>query len=212
VISEYALGQYGWVLSLMFMSWALSTWALAIAIRSQLKTTAGKIAWWLLVASGFGAAMASVFEINHPLHDVAGAIGILGPVSAMMVSVILSRNPLWSAAKRPLLWTANLTWIAVVLFIATLIVLMVTYKAAGGDLTTPPKELPPGAIGLVGYANRFVVGVSSCGWRQLRGTRFGWERSWSSRRRPLPDDSAPHGGIFLTKPPKREATDTRASV
>ena len=164
VISEYALGRYGWVLSLLFISWAISTWSLAVAVRSQLPTRWGKIGWWLLVSSGFGAALASVFEINHPMHQVAGTIGLLGPVSAVIVSVNLSRTPAWSASRRPLLWTAHLTWIGVVLFFLTLVLLNLTESAAaGGSLTTQSRELPPGAIALVGYANRLGV-VVSCLW------------------------------------------------
>ncbi len=36
VVSEYANGRYCWVLSLMFASWALSSWALALTVWSQL--------------------------------------------------------------------------------------------------------------------------------------------------------------------------------
>ena len=32
-VSEYATGQYGWVLSLMFVSWAVSSWARASTWR-----------------------------------------------------------------------------------------------------------------------------------------------------------------------------------
>ena len=45
VVSEYATGQYGWVLSLMFLAGALSIWSLAFAIRSQVGTNAGKLGW-----------------------------------------------------------------------------------------------------------------------------------------------------------------------
>src|SRR5260370_36872122 len=54
--SEYALGQYGWVLSLMFLAWGMSSWALALAIWSQVKTRARKVGWWFLVIAGLGEA------------------------------------------------------------------------------------------------------------------------------------------------------------
>ena len=38
MVSEYANGRYGWMLALMFVSWAISTWALAFAL-SPLATT-----------------------------------------------------------------------------------------------------------------------------------------------------------------------------
>src|SRR2546425_8417263 len=43
MVSEYANGHYGWVLSLMFAAWGLSSWALALAIGSQLRTISGRI-------------------------------------------------------------------------------------------------------------------------------------------------------------------------
>lgn len=157
VLSEYALGRYGWALSLMFVSWAVATWALAFALWPHVTTRAGRIGVALLAVSGLGGAMASVFEIPDPLHNVAGTIGLAGPIAVMIVSVSLSRTPPWSSVRKPLLWLANLNWIAVVLLFASLAALMITYKQAGGDMTTPPRELPPGVIGLVGYANRLSV-------------------------------------------------------
>lgn len=110
MVSEYANGRYGWVLSLMFASWAVSSWALAFAIWSQVKTRAGKIGLVLLVSAGVGEVTASVFDINHPpFHDMAGYIGILClPVAAMLISLSLSRTQPWSAARMVLLWTANM--------------------------------------------------------------------------------------------------------
>jgi len=164
MVSEYALGQYGWILSLMFIAWAVSSWALAFALRSQVKTLAGKIGLGFLIAAGVGEAMASVFDINHPLHGLSAMIGIPSlAIAAMLVSVSLSRTEPWSAAKKTLLWTANLTWVSIVLMIVALIVMMITYTQAGGDTTTVPTVLPPGVIGLVGWANRLLV-VLYCVW------------------------------------------------
>src|SRR5579871_4738432 len=51
VISEYANGKYGWVLSLMFIAWAVSSWALALAIWRQAPTRAGRIGLWFLIVA-----------------------------------------------------------------------------------------------------------------------------------------------------------------
>jgi len=159
VVSEYANGQYPWVLSLMFVVWAVSSWALAYAIRSQLGTTAGKVGLVLLVVAGLGGGMASIFDINHPLHGLASLFGVLGlPTAAMLISVSLSRTQPWSASRTALLWTANLTWATVLLMIAALIVMGITFTRAGGDPSLgPPEQLPAGVIAVVGYANRLVV-------------------------------------------------------
>ena len=52
MVSEYALGHYGWVLALMFLSWGLSSWALAVATWSQVNTASGKVGLWFLVVAG----------------------------------------------------------------------------------------------------------------------------------------------------------------
>jgi hypothetical protein len=157
VVSEYANGRYGWVLSLMFASWALSSWALAITVWSQVNAIGGKIALGLLIAAGVGEAMASVFDINHPLHNLAGMIGVLSlPIAAMLISVRLGRTQAWSAAKNVLLWTANLTWVSLVLMIAALIIMISGNTRAGNKMT-------PDVIALVGWANRLLV-VVYCVW------------------------------------------------
>ena len=152
VVSEYANGRYGWVLSLMFVAWALSSWALAIAIWSQVNGIYGKIGLGFLIAAGVGEAMASVFDINHPLHNLAGMIGVLGlPTAAMLISVRLGRTQAWLSAKRTLLWTANLTWASLVLMFAALIIMIRGYTLAGSRIV------------FVGWANRLLV-VLYCMW------------------------------------------------
>lgn len=166
MVSEYANGHYGWVLSLMFISWAVSSWALAYAIRPQITSPAGKVGLALLIVAGIGEAMASVFDIRHDiLHNVAGALGILGlPIAAVLVSVSLGRAPGWSAAKRTLLTLANLTWVSVVLMAASLVLMRHQFIRVTGSLPQHvPTVLPKGVIGLDGWADRLIIGVF-CVW------------------------------------------------
>jgi len=167
MVSEYAFGQYGWVLSLMFLSWGISSWALAVAIWSQAKTKAGKAGLWFLVIAGIGEAMASAFDITHPIgHGIAGLLGVIGfPVAALLLSVALGGNEIWHAARRPLLWIANLSWISAVLLVATLAIMtMQMARINGGHLPQhAPKSLPPGVLALDGWADRLIV-LSPCAW------------------------------------------------
>lgn len=179
MVSEYANGQYGWVLSLMFVSWAVSSWALAFTIWSQAKTTAGKVGLGFLIAAGVGEAMASVFDINHSLHGLSALIGIGSlPIAAMLLSVSLSHTPRWFGARKAILWTANLTWISVLMMAVTFIILIVTFTQAGGEMTSQVTELPAGVIALVGWANRlliivYAVWVMTVSWKaiQLHGQK-----------------------------------------
>jgi hypothetical protein len=148
VVSEYANGRYGWVLSLMFASWALSSWALAVTAWSEIKSISGRVGLGFLIASGMGEAMASVFDINHPLHGLAGLLGAPSlPIAAILISVSLARTEAWSSGRSVLLWTANLTWVSLLLLAGSLIVTIQKHTRTA----------------LVGWANRLLV-VVYCLW------------------------------------------------
>ncbi len=167
MVSEYALGHYGWVLSLMFLAWGISSWALALAIWSQVKTKAGKVGWWFLVIAGLGEAMASVFDVTHdPGHSIAGVLGMGGfPIAAVLLSVSLGRTQAWRGARSPLLCIANLNWISVVLLGATLVLMTVQFaQVTGGHLPQyAPAQLPAGVLGVDGWVDRLIV-LSNCLW------------------------------------------------
>lgn len=167
MVSEYANGNYSWVLSLFFWVWAISTWALAYVIWTQVTTTAGKIGLYFLVAAGIGEFMGGLFDINHPLHGLSAMIGIPSlSIAAMLISTSLVRAPAWSGGKKALLWTANLTWVSIVLMAITFAVMIVTFTQSGAEMPANSQTvtaLPEGVIGLVGWANRFLI-VVYCAW------------------------------------------------
>jgi len=167
MVSEYAFGHYAWVLSLMFLSWGIGTWALAVAIWSEVRTTAGRAGLWLLVIAGLGEAMASVFDIRHEVgHGLAGLLGVIGfPIAALLLSAALGRQDNWRGVRPALLWLANLSWISVVLLIVTMaIMVMQMTRVNGGHLPQhAPKALPPGVLALDGWADRLIV-LTNCAW------------------------------------------------
>lgn len=151
VVSEYADGRYPWVLSLMFAAWAVSSWMLVPALWPYLHNLAGRAGLVFLSVAGIGEAMASVFDIHHPLHDIAGALGVLGlPLAAIFISSALGRLPEWQEARAVLLWTANLTWVILVLMVVALMLIR--------------------KVNLVGYPNRLLV-VLYCIWA-IAAARF----------------------------------------
>jgi hypothetical protein len=167
MVSEYANGDYSWILSLMFIFWALSSWLLAFTLWSEVKTTAGNVGVYFLILSGIGEAMAAAFDINHSLHGLASFLGIGSlPIAALLISTSLGRTEAWSAAKKPLLWSAHLTWISVVLMAATFALLISTFMQSGAEMptdSTAVTSLPDGVIALVGWANRFLI-LAFCAW------------------------------------------------
>jgi hypothetical protein len=159
-VSEYALGQYGWLLSLMFVAWGLSSWALAHAIRSQVTGIGGRVGFVSLVAAGLGEAMAAVFDVRWPqLHGLSAAIGIPSlPIAAMLISINLGRTEAWLSARRVLLWTANLTWMSLAL-------LAVAVLSLTGILGS--RQI------LIGWPNRLLIAayslwVMTVAWQAMR--------------------------------------------
>ena len=145
MVSEYALGNYSWVLSLMFLAWAFSCVALFLAIKSQAQTLGGKIGLSFLLLSSIGMSMAAVFDVNHNLHGLAALIGMPSlPIAAVLISVNLIRNPAWTSARWLLLATAILTWAGLVLMN---IAIFTGFSNTG--------EINPGAW--FGWANRFLI-------------------------------------------------------
>src|SRR5579863_8064781 len=167
MVSEYAFGHYAWVLSLMFFTWGMAIWALAAALWPHMQSKSGKAGALLLAISGWGGVMASYFDINHPVgHTVSGLLGVLTfPVAAFLVTAALAHRDAWRPVLRPLFWFAHLNWISIVLLIGTLVLMtMQMMRITGGHLPDhAPKVLPPGVLGLDGWADRLII-LSNCVW------------------------------------------------
>src|SRR5215208_4900367 len=159
-ISEYAIGDYGWMMVLAFLSLALSYVSLFVAIRSQLRTIAGRIGLALLLVSALGLAIAAVFTTDPitvsedavttegTLHNLGGTLGIAMPFAAALVGWKLARNPAAYSARRSLLWATGL---AVVAFLFSFVSLGVMVSRSG--------EFGPNVP--VGWPNRIEIVVYS---------------------------------------------------
>ena len=160
VVSEYALGGYGWVLSVMFLAWAFSSWSLVFAIKSQVRTMGGRIGLIFLFIAAVGEALAAAFDVTWPrLHGLAGLLGVPTlPIAAMLISVSLVKTPPWGPARKWLLCTANFTWMSLALMAAA----MFTLKGSIGGIQVP-----------IGWPNRLLVAiyslwVMSVAWQAIR--------------------------------------------
>ena len=177
-ISEYAIGDYGWIMVLAFLSLALGYVSLFVAIRSQLRTIGGSIGLALLLISALGLPIAAIFTTDPiavsedavttegTLHNLGGTLGIAMPFAAALVGWKLARNPAWSSARRPLLWATGL---ALVAFLVSFVSLGVMVSQSGGKF---------GPDVLVGWPNRFEilaysVWLMTVAWQalKLRGQR-----------------------------------------
>jgi len=157
MVSEYANGRYPWLLTLMFIGWAVSSFALVAALWPLSATTLGKIGLVFLALAGVGQTMGALFDINHKLHGPAAMIGIPSLcIAAVLLTMALSRR---ADVAAPPMWSAHLPWISFALMLGALAMFMSALKAAGVDLTaqtTPLSQLPNGVSGYVGWANRLL--------------------------------------------------------
>jgi hypothetical protein len=161
MVSEYANGQNKWLLTVVFLAWALSSFALIAALWPLCATTLGKIALTFLLLGGIGQTMGALFDINHKLHGPAAMVGIPSlSIASVLITLVLARRPDFSA---PPLWAAHLPWMTFALMIGTLMLFFSALKAAGVDMSGqvgPLKELPPGVSGYVGWANRALFAAT----------------------------------------------------
>src|SRR5687768_5640127 len=161
MVSEYANGRYPWLLTLMFIGWAVSSFALVAALWPLSATTLGKIGLVFLLLGGVGQTMGALFDINHKLHGPAAMIGIPSLCNAAVVlTLALARR---SDISAPPLWSACLPGITFALMLGAFMLFVSSLKAAGLDISGqsgPLKELPTGASGYVGWANRLLFAAS----------------------------------------------------
>lgn len=167
MVSEYANGRFGWVLALMFVSWAVSTWALAFALYPLATTWPARLGIGMLVIAGIGEAMAAAFDINHPLHMHAAILGMNGlPIAALLIGISFARAGHWGASRRMMLWMSQLPWISVVVMSIAMALFFTGLSRAGIVITPnskPLATLPAGVLAIGGWANRFLI-LSYCIW------------------------------------------------
>jgi Protein of unknown function (DUF998) len=156
VISEYAVGEYGWVMALCFLSLGVGSASLFVALFPQIRTVGGGIGLAFLLAAAVGLAMAAMFPMDPitvapedatnsgRMHGVAGAIGVPSMVvTAVVLGYALRKKPVWAPFRLPLLALGHLTWVSFVLLFVFLAILMQRHTMSGPWV--------------VGWANRVLM-------------------------------------------------------
>ena len=168
LLSEYAIGNNGWIMQVAFFFLSISSFACFFAIRSQIKSKTGKVGLWLLFIVGISIIVAGIFVMDPvtagkdeltthgSLHGMASMIGVPGlSIAAMLISFSLAhKNSYWAFVKKPIKLAAYFSLICLVLMFASVFIgLGKTGGKFGPDL-------------LVGWANRLLA-VSWCIWLML---------------------------------------------
>ena len=157
VISEYQLGDYGFLMSLAFCILGVSALLLAVSLGPRLRTRGARVGWWWLLVIGAAFFIGGVFPpVQTPLivgylHGISGLVAIFGsPIAFTLIGgSLLSSEPEFPLSR--LRWATLLAWGGFGLFLASLTVIRLM-----GQTDTP---LPA----WVSLANRFMI-VTYCIW------------------------------------------------
>jgi len=143
LISEYELGNYGWLMRIAFYSLAVGSISLFVAIRSQIRGIGGVIGLVLLLVIAVGLALGGFFTtdpITTPAdaHSTSGSLHGLGgglsfpfiPIAALLITLNLARrNQAWKTARAALHWSNGLIWLS---FLSLIVIEIVQYQPVAG--------------------------------------------------------------------------------
>jgi hypothetical protein len=98
LISEYQLGDYGFLMSLAFCLLGASALLLALSLGPRLRTQGGRAGWWGLLAIGAAFFVAGVCPpVQTPvitnLHGISGLVVIFGsPIAFTLIGRSLASS------------------------------------------------------------------------------------------------------------------------
>lgn len=166
-VSEYAVGQFGWMMQLAFGAMAFSFGALATSLRGEVSSQLGKVGIAVLFLAAAGCAIAGIFSIDPispapaksslsgSLHGLGSMIGIPAlPVGAMLITYNLTQLPDWQSSRLRLRLLANSTWISLVV----MFVCMAAWLSASQGRFGPDVPL--------GWLNRIAI-ITYLAWVML---------------------------------------------
>src|SRR5579859_4402371 len=126
-LSEYALGNFGWMMHLAFFTLATSLASAGVALISQVRGVVGYIGLGLLFIGAIGLLLAGVFRTDPmttseaamtwsgKLHGFAAAFDWT-PVAALLLSFSLVRHQSWRPVRLQLFVTAGISLVVMITF------------------------------------------------------------------------------------------------
>jgi hypothetical protein len=161
MVSEYALGNHRWLLTLFFVFWGCSSLFLTFLLWNTVSTKWAKLGVILIFISFIGQEMGGLFDLKHKLHGFAFLLGIPSlPIAALLISYHIIKKENWKKYRSPILFSAHFAWISLVLMAVSMVLMISGFQKAGipiGEGIEPPKSVPDGVIALNGYANRILI-------------------------------------------------------
>jgi hypothetical protein len=158
LISEYQLGEDGFLMSLAFCLLGAGAVLLALSLGPRLRTRSGRAGCWGLFVVGTAFFTGGVFPpVQVPvvigyLHGISGLVAIFGtPMAITLIERSLARSDAPLPSPRSVRWATVAAWGGFLTFLASLVV-----PGLIGQMETP---LPS----WVSVANRLLV-VTYCIW------------------------------------------------
>src|SRR5215813_12382974 len=133
LISEYQLGDYGFLMSLAFCLLGTGALLLALSLRPRLRTRGDRVGWWGLLVIGTAFFIAGVFPpVQTPviigyLHGISGLVAIFGsPIAFTLINRSFARSEPEFLLSRRLGWATLVAWGGLGLFLASLTIIRLT--------------------------------------------------------------------------------------
>ena len=131
MISEYAVGDHGWVMTLCFYAFAVASLSLLGALVTRVRGVVGWLGLVALLVAAAGLAIGGHFPMdpstNDParmshsgqMHGVGFMLGVPGELLVVLLLTLhLRSQPEWKG--RLLGWLAAATWLSVVVMVPLL--------------------------------------------------------------------------------------------
>jgi hypothetical protein len=127
MISEYQLGDHGWLMSLAFFCLGAASLSLFAALKSTVLVHCGRTGRWGIVAVAVAYFGAGIFPPSPPpatagyLHGLFGLIVIFGsPIVFTSIHRGIGRVSEGSVAAGPTPWATAIVWVGFLLFVASI--------------------------------------------------------------------------------------------
>ena len=172
-ISEYEIGDYGWMMQLAFIALAAGNLALLAAVRPFVRGAWGWIGIGLFLVGTLGTLLAGVFVSDAitatpasatpsgRLHNLGGALGLAGILGTMVISWKLLRCDAWRPARRMMLLATAIFAVGFLVSFVSIAALAARHDGVFGP------DVP------VGWPNRLGI-LAGCAWLMLV--------AWQARR------------------------------
>ncbi len=157
LISEYEIGEYGWVMRMAFFCWGLAFVSLSLGTWSMLQAFSGFMGKWGLLVLGIAVIGAGFFAplpitttirtTTDRIHGACGGILIFTfPLLAPFASYAITKQLSDQRSKLIICAVTLLVWIGIAVFFSALI-----------KYSPEAKTRNYSAATLIGLPNRFMV-------------------------------------------------------